>query len=405
MPNISGNDPCSRTAIIAGGSLAGLMAGAILARQGWRVRIFERVPGGIESRGTGIATHPLLFEAFRRAGALVDDSMGMPLIGRSAFARSGEELCHYAFPQMLSPWSILYRRLRDAVPSECYELGTDVVHVADSDDGVVFQFQDGREVRGALAIGADGIWSRIRSELNPAAVPAYSGYVAWRGLIDERELGTAFAERYAPLHSFFVDRNEQFILYAINGADDSLAVGRRRFGFLWYRAVDEASELPDLLTDVEGVQHEKSIPPPKIRQQHIQRLRELAAVLLPPQFAEVVQRTPQPFLQPIFDLKSDRVAFKRTVLMGDAAFVARPHVGAGVMKAAGDALALADALGNSGGVICEALHAYQQVRLTDGAALVDRARYLGGYLEGSKRRGAPAPVLPVDEVIRESGRG
>lgn len=400
MPDLS-----KRTALIAGGSLGGLMTGAILAREGWRVRIFERVSGGIEGRGTGIATHPKLFEAFRRAGARVDGEMGMPLIGRSAFSRAGDELCHYAFDQMLSPWSILYRRLREAIPAGSYHLGADVVRVDDATDGVTFHFANGEVAQGDLAVGADGIWSRVRAQLEPEAIPAYSGYVAWRGLVDEQDLGPAFAERYAPLHSFYVNRNEQFILYAINGADDSLKVGSRRFGFLWYRAVDEATELLELLTDVDGLRNPHSIPPPKIQPRHIQRIRLLAEELLPPQFAEVVRKTQHPFLQPIYDLKSKRLAFERTVLVGDAAFVARPHVGAGVMKAACDALALADALGAAGGDVTQALHAYQDARLADGAALVERARYLGGYLEGTKRRGTPAPVLSAQEVIRESGRG
>ena len=50
------------------------------------------------------------------------------------------------------------------------------------------------------------------------------------------------------------------------------------------------------------------------------------------------------FLQPIYDLEVPRMAFGRVAILGDAAFVARPHVGAGVAKAAQDALTLAEAL-------------------------------------------------------------
>ena len=52
----------------------------------------------------------------------------------------------------------------------------------------------------------------------------------------------------------------------------------------------------------------------------------------------------EPVLQPIYDLETPRMAFGRVAIIGDAAFVARPHVGAGVSKAADDAAALADAL-------------------------------------------------------------
>ena len=57
-----------------------------------------------------------------------------------------------------------------------------------------------------------------------------------------------------------------------------------------------------------------------------------------PQVAEIFARTAQPFFQPILDPGGGRVA-----LLGDAAFVARPHVGAGVDRATLDAASLADA--------------------------------------------------------------
>ncbi len=50
-------------------------------------------------------------------------------------------------------------------------------------------------------------------------------------------------------------------------------------------------------------------------------------------------------LQPIYDVESIRIAFGQVALLGDAAFVARPHVGIGVLKAAQDARALAAAVG------------------------------------------------------------
>ncbi|MFM9886899.1 MAG: FAD-dependent monooxygenase, partial [Burkholderiales bacterium] len=43
----------SRQAIIAGGGIAGLAAGAALAQRGWRVRIFERSPE-LRTFGAGI---------------------------------------------------------------------------------------------------------------------------------------------------------------------------------------------------------------------------------------------------------------------------------------------------------------------------------------------------------------
>jgi len=69
-------------------------------------------------------------------------------------------------------------------------------------------------------------------------------------------------------------------------------------------------------------------------------MRADAARVLASQFNEMVGLCEQPFLQPIYDLEVPRMAFGRVALVGDAAFVARPHVGAGVAKAAEDALAI-----------------------------------------------------------------
>ena len=112
-------------------------------------------------------------------------------------------------------------------------------------------------------------------------------------------------------------------------------------------------------------------------------MRDAAARLLAPQFVEAVGLVDQPILQPIFDLVSDRIAFGRIAIIGDAAFVARPHVGAGVAKAAGDAEALVAALGANDDVPA-ALSQFQEGRLPAGRKMVERARHLGAYLQASR---------------------
>ena len=78
-------------------------------------------------------------------------------------------------------------------------------------------------------------------------------------------------------------------------------------------------------------------------------------------------------------LESPRLVFGRVVLIGDAAFVARPHAGMGVTKAALDALSLAGALAAPDPAA--ALAQWECQRLRYGRAVVKRARWLGAYLE------------------------
>jgi 2-polyprenyl-6-methoxyphenol hydroxylase-like FAD-dependent oxidoreductase len=68
----------------------------------------------------------------------------------------------------------------------------------------------------------------------------------------------------------------------------------------------------------------------------------------------------------------------RLVLIGDAAFVARPHTAMGVAKAAGDAMALAAHLSRK--PIVEALRAFHEERLPVGASIVAYGRRLGEML-------------------------
>ena len=174
------------------------------------------------------------------------------------------------------------------------------------------------------------------------------------------------------------------------------APGHRRYNFVWYRPADEAAALPDLLTDAAGHTHAQSIPPPLIRPAVLDAMRADAAQTLAPAFADVVAATPLPFLQPIYDLESPRLVSGRAVLLGDAAFVVRPHVGAGVTKAAEDAACLA-ARCSTARTSTAACAATRRSACPAGRRLVQRGRHLGAYLQAPHRNrrtargGSPPP--------------
>ena len=122
-----------------------------------------------------------------------------------------------------------------------------------------------------------------------------------------------------------------------------------------------------------------SIPPPLIAPDVVASMRADAARLLPPQFREAIAIIDQPFFQPIYDFETPRMAVGRTCLIGDAAFVVRPHVGAGVVKVANDAEALARHLG-SGTAIEVGLKAFEAERQPMGRRFVAHVRDLGSYI-------------------------
>jgi 2-polyprenyl-6-methoxyphenol hydroxylase-like FAD-dependent oxidoreductase len=237
--------------------------------------------------------------------------------------------------------------------------------------------------------------------------PLYAGYVAWRALVAEQDIPSPIHRQLFPYMTFCLPPGEQCLGYPVAGPENDLRPDHRRYNVVWYRPADEATELQALLTDASGVTHAISIPPPLIRPAAIAVMREAAERLIAPQLRDIVRLIAEPILQPIYDLASPRMAFGRVAILGDAAFVARPHVAAGVSKAADDAVALAEALASTDNV-ASALLRFETARLAIGHRIIERARHLGAYLQAaqtaeerarSARHGIPEAVLAETAVL------
>jgi 2-polyprenyl-6-methoxyphenol hydroxylase-like FAD-dependent oxidoreductase len=177
--------------------------------------------------------------------------------------------------------------------------------------------------------------------------------------------------------------------------------GERCCHFVWFRPADE-SALAALCTDASGHAHGLSIPPPLIRPELIAGIKRDAVALLAPQLAALVTGTAQIILQPIFDFESPKLAFGRVALVGDAAFVARPHVASGVMKAAVDAETLTDSLAvavAADGDTVAALQRYNDDRQPYGAWLAERGRHIGAAIMARDIE----PQLRIEILMHEYG--
>lgn len=190
-----------RQAVIAGGGIAGAAAALALARDGWRVTLCEAAPGFGEV-GAGLQVSPnaarvlrwlgvldaVAARAFRpRAAVLRDGRSGAAVyraeLGQAAEARWGAPYLHVHRADLLAA-------LIEAVKAAGVELrtGTAVAAYRRRPEGPAAKLGSEETLAGDLVIGADGIRSALRAQLNGPEEPAFAGQVAWRGTIPAERL-------------------------------------------------------------------------------------------------------------------------------------------------------------------------------------------------------------------------
>lgn len=367
-------------ALVIGGSLGGLFAANLLGELGWEVEVYEKVGDDLAVRGAGIGTHTELVDVLARLGITMDERLGVVIPDRICVDREGRELyrCHWA--HTMSAWANVYRPLKDRFPAGRYHFGKGFTGLVQDRNCVTAFFDDGSSAEGDLLVGADGLRSTVRAQLMPDVQPQYAGYVAWRSIVEERRLPPRSREWLGEGYWFVLPKGEMFLCYQVPAKD--LSRLGRDWNYVWYRPVTEA-QLADFCTDASGKCHGSGIAPPLIRPDVTAYIKREGRELLPPHLAGLIDVS-QPFFQAIFDIESPRLTIGRVALLGDAAFVARPHVGMGVTKGALDALCLSKSIQQSESLE-RALARYDRLRSEFGRRCVARARRLGSYIEARSR--------------------
>ncbi|MBP2281278.1 2-polyprenyl-6-methoxyphenol hydroxylase-like FAD-dependent oxidoreductase [Psychrobacter sp. PL19] len=377
-----------KRAIVIGGSLAGLFSGTLLRSIGWQVDIYERSAHDLDSRGGGVVLQADVVTALKKAG-IATDKLGVDATERYYLQKDGR-IEKMAMRQTLTSWNILYRSMRRHFPDEHYHQGKVLEQVQSEGAKVTAIFNDGSCETGDLLIGADGPTSTVRQQLLPTYVPQYTGYVAYRGLIDEVDLAPAAATIFTERFVFYDFPNSHILAYVIPGENESLVPGKRRFNWVWYVNYDEETELPHVLTDKDGRQRANSVPPGRMSANVEQAMRSYADLVLATPFKALIAATKEPFVQSILDLAVPQMAFDRIALMGDAAFIPRPHTAAGTAKAAANAIALTEALVDHEHDIPKALQEWEANQLPQGMHLCEHGRNLGNNSQFSYGKGRTA---------------
>jgi 2,6-dihydroxypyridine 3-monooxygenase len=388
---------------IAGGSVGGLTAALVLRDAGCDVRVFERSPAALQARGAGIAALDTTLDYLLTRGGFqaadVCSSTGwIRFLNRDGSVQH-EQRHRYRF----SSWNTIYRSLLSLLDADRYQLGTEVTGFAERDGTVTVNLgpdqrtsqHASQQTQADLLVCADGVGSPARARLLPAVRPAYSGYVAWRGTVPERDLSPGARTILGDALTYQVLPDSHILVYPIPALDGSVTEGNRLINIVWYVNVGPGAPLDALMTGRDGVRRPVSLPPGAATDAAVTGMRQAAKDRLAGPIAEAVVRAAEPFVQVVTDIEVPRMVFGRICLIGDAAFAVRPHAAAGTAKAAADGWALAEELTAADGDVRAALAAWERRQLGLGRDLLARCREIGDSSQflGTFRPGDPRLIF------------
>ena len=172
---------------IVGGGIGGIATAVALHRAGFNAVVYEKAEQ-LREVGAGMMLWPNATRVLRELGLLEEvlacSGPNTHFLVRSS---SGKVLMNIALGQFDVP-AVCTRRadllnvLLTALPQERIRLGHDLQGLIQSRDKVRLHFSGGLVKEHDAIVGADGIRSRVRSELFGEAEPIYRGYTVWRGL-------------------------------------------------------------------------------------------------------------------------------------------------------------------------------------------------------------------------------
>lgn len=370
------------TATIIGGSIAGLFTANALIQKGWNVTVHEKVESPLSGRGAGIATYDELADlVFKATGN--NQVLGTKAKTRVSLDIKGNINSSYDYPQVYTSWQHLFSLLRNNIKNSKYFMNDDCIKIIQDDESATALFFNGKKKKSDLIIIANGMKSVIRKYVDQNAIPQYAGYVGWRGVVNEKDISVESLKILSEYFVIVLPFNQQIASYPIAGeGKNPFDKGNRRINWIWYKPATE-KDLKKLFLGKSGKQYKDGIPPNEILDQVLKELLLEANNILPPQMYELIIKTSQPLIQPIYDLESNFMVNKRLITLGDAAFTARPHVGMGVTKAAIDAFTLSNSLSSNN--YLNNLSKWEKNRIKAGKFLVNRSRELGIYLSKSMK--------------------
>lgn len=345
---------------IIGGGMGGLTAAIALTRlAGLRPTVFEQ-GAHLDDVGAGVTVAPNgarvlddlgVFDQIRDSGA-VPDGHGVYLdgMGRMVTDAAWEDTARkYQNVGMYRP--DLIKALAANIDPETVRLNHRATLVEHTSDGVRVTFEGGTQKVFDAVVGADGIHSTVRAAVGQYPESVYSGYIAYRGVID----ASGLPDDWPMISQVWMHNSRHFMCYPLQNY--------KLFNYVACVPSDRPLHGPwtgkaepgELVSEFSGDGWD-----PKVRQ-----------------FIELIE---EPFWWGLFD--HDPLANwskGHVTILGDAAHPMVPHQGQGLNQAIEDCMSLAIFLAHAKEVsgIPEAFRRYTAVRRQRTAILQEGSRRAG----------------------------
>lgn len=339
-------------ALVIGSGIGGLSAAIALRNAGVDVTVYEQA-AAIREVGAGISLWPNATKALTKLGlAAALKRISIPQLdggihdaqGRIITGASGEFVLEsFGAPVIIAHRAELLAMLNEAAEGIPIHLAARLKSYQQDASGVTVFFENGEQASADLLIGADGIKSVVRAQMQPASQPRYAGYTAWRGIApyDYPADATYWGESWGRGARFGLVpmSNQRVYWFAVQNAPEHMpkpAEGHKAY----------------LLKHFGGWHHPIA---------ELLKVTDEAAILHNAIYD----------IDPLTNWVDGRVA-----LLGDSAHAMTPNLGQGACQAIEDAVALGNAVGSSGD-IAAALASYQAKRIARANSIVSQSRRIG----------------------------
>ncbi|WJX09849.1 hypothetical protein P8452_00640 [Trifolium repens] len=370
-------------AVIVGGSIAGISTAHALILAGWDVLILEKttLPPTGSPTGAGLGLNPLsqqIIQSWISKPPQFLHNFTFPLTIDQNHATDSEKKVNRTLTRdeslnfRAAHWADLHGVLYNALPKQVFLWGHLFIsfHVPNEKGSVIIKakvLQTGEiiEIVGDLLVAADGCLSSIRQKYLPDFKLRYSGYCAWRGVLDFSEIEDS--ETITGIKKAYPDLGKCLYFDLASGTHSVFyELLNKKLNWIWYVNQPEPEVKGTSVTT-------------KVTSDMIQKMHQEAEKVWIPELAKVMKETKEPFLNFIYDSDPlEKIFYDNVVFVGDAAHPTTPHCLRSTNMSILDASVLGKCLEKWGAEkLGSALEEYQFIRLPVTSKQVLHARRLG----------------------------